>query len=92
MRKLEVDNRGNVNVVMALVTTTIVLMVATIVTGKLSTMGSTLGLATEPLMQFNNITLLAYQGLGISSIGMLVLAALGILSYFGIGFGGKGKK
>lgn len=94
MKSLEIDNRGNVNVVMALVTTAIVLYVAAIVIGKLSTIGTSIGLTGDALAQYNNITSLTYNALTIASIGLLVLAAVGILSYFGVGFAGgrRGRK
>jgi hypothetical protein len=92
MQKLELDNRGNVGVVMALVTTAIVLYVAAITIGKLSTIGASIGLTGDSLAQFGNITALTYNALTICSIGLLVLAAMGILQYFGIGFGGGGGK
>lgn len=76
----------------AKVTTSIVLYVAAIVIGKLSTIGTSIGLTGESLALFNNITSLTYNALTIASIGLLVLAAIGILSYFGIGFGGGGGR
>jgi hypothetical protein len=90
MKTLEVDNRGNVNVVLALVTTSIVLYVAAIVIGKLSTLATSIGLTGDALAQFNNITSLTYNSMTIASIGLLILAAVGILGYFGVGFGGMG--
>lgn len=107
MQNLEVDNRGNVNVVLALVTTAIVLYVAAIVIGKLSSLNATLTgcdivadpaatttAACKSYVMLNNLTSLTTNALTIASIGLLILAAVGILSYFGIGFGGarKGRK
>jgi hypothetical protein len=92
MRNLELDNRGNVNVVMALVTTAIVLYVAAIIVAKLGTVSSNLSSDTATTCMVQNISGLAYNALTIASIGLLVLAAVGILSYFGVGFGGKGRR
>jgi hypothetical protein len=106
MRSLEVDNRGNVAVIMALVTTAIVLMVASIVLGKMAGLSTTIfpgvvnstGWANtahadyQAFEMINNVSGLAASGMSITAIGLLVLAALGILSYFGIGFGGKKGK
>jgi hypothetical protein len=92
MKTLEIDNRGNVGVVMALITTAIVLYVAAIVIGKLSTIGTSLSLSGDSLAQYQNISSLTFQALTIASIGLLVLAAVGILSYFGVGFGGGGGR
>jgi hypothetical protein len=89
-KTLEMDNRGNVAYVMALVSTAIVLYVAAIVIGKLSSIGASIGLTGDALAQFNNITTLTYNALTIASIGLLVIAAVSILSYFGIGWGGQG--
>jgi hypothetical protein len=93
MRALEIDNRGNVNVVMALVTTAIVLYVAAIIIAKIGSVATNISSTTEGTMQVQNMSGLAYNALTIASIGLLVLAAMGILSYFGIGFGGRhGRK
>jgi hypothetical protein len=104
MRECEIDNRGNVAVVMALLSLSLVLFVASIVIGKLAALNGTLSGCSNTasttaanyavFVQLQNMTSLATQALSITSIGVLILAAVGILSYFGVGFGGgrSGRK
>lgn len=99
MKTLQVDNRGNVNIVLGLLTTAIVLYVASIVIGKLSMLNAQLVGCPNPssstsanfeaYLQLSNLTKLSQNALSIASIGLLIMAAIGILSYFGVGFGGR---
>jgi hypothetical protein len=105
MRNLEIDNRGNVAVVMALVSMAIVLMVSSVVLGKFTAISTVVfpgvvnstGYADPtnanyvPYQAIMNISSLTSNAMTITSIGLLVLAALGILQYFGVGFGGGNR-
>lgn len=100
VKTLVVDNRGSANVVLALVTFAIVLYVASIVIGKLSSLNLTLTGCSSPALTtgvcqtyqyLQNLSALAQNALTIASIGLLIMAAIGILSYFGVGFGGRGR-
>jgi hypothetical protein len=104
MRECEIDNRGNVAVVLALLSLSLVLYISAIVIGKLANLNGSLSGCTntasttaanyQVFVQLQNMTSLATQSMSIASIGVLILAVVGILSYFGIGFGGgrSGRK
>jgi hypothetical protein len=104
-KTLEMDNRGNVGSIIAILSLSLVLMVAAVVVGKLTAVSATIYPLTAnatgwidttqanyiPRTQLDNMTALATQGLSIASIGLLVVAAVSVLAYFGMGFG-SGKK
>jgi hypothetical protein len=86
---LKEDNSANMGVVVTIAATAISLYVVTVVIGKMSTLSTTLGLTGTSLAGFGNVTDLTFAGLQIAAVGILVIAGVGILSYFGMGFGRK---
>jgi predicted exporter len=105
MKILEIDERGNVNLIIGLVTTSIVLYTAAIILGKMQMLNATLssvGNVSDSAsanfnvyMQLQNLSVMVSNAMTIASIGLLILAAIGILSYFGVGLGGsrgRGKR
>jgi hypothetical protein len=105
MKILEIDERGNVNLIIGLVTTSIVLYTAAIILGKMQMLNDTLssvGNVSDSAsanfnvyMQLQNLSVMVSNAMTIASIGLLILSVIGILSYFGVGLGGsrgRGKR
>lgn len=92
LKELKDDNAGHVGIVVTIAATAISLYVVTVVIGKMSTLSTTLGLTGTSLAGFNNVTDLTFAGLNIAAVGLLVIAGVGILSYFGLGLGGGSRQ
>ena len=77
--------------VFQIATLAIVLYVTTIVIGKLSVTGDAVmaGTTTVARAGYGNITDYTFSALPIAAIGLIVLAGLGIIGYFGLNMGGR---
>jgi hypothetical protein len=89
--KRQLGNRGaGSSAVFAVVFTAMLLYVTVITVGKIDVVGGSMFATTSATgMLMANNSQLVFSGLNIAAVGILVLAAVMILSYLGVGWGRK---